>query len=227
MAFPSKRLTFDYHNPWFSWSYVTDHSHDILAATRAHVILTLLAVAIGLAVAVPLAVLGRQRRWLRGSVLAFSDVVYSIPSLAAIVALYPVFGLSKWTVVLPLAGYSLVILVRNLITGLDGVSDDTIEAARGMGLGPVRLFLQVRMPLAAPAALAGLRIATVSTIELVVIGGYIGQDGYGYYIFSGLNDNYRAQITTYVVLTVLLALVADLLILLVQRLVTPWSRRRA
>jgi osmoprotectant transport system permease protein len=224
---PRKPLTFDFSNPWFSWSYVTDHVHDILAATRAHVTLTLLAVGIGLAVALPLAIIARENRVLRGGVLGLADVVYSIPSLAAVVAFLPAFGLQIWTIVFPLAGYNLVILVRNILAGLDAVPGETVEAARGMGYGSGRLFWRVQLPLALPAIMAGLRIATVSTIELVVIGGYIGQNGYGRYIFQGLHDNYRAEITTYVVLTVLLALVADALILGIQRLATPWARSRA
>ena len=214
----------DFSNPWFSWSYVQSNSDQILAATRAHVTLTLMAVALGLVVAMPLAVLGRRATWLRGSVLGFSNVLYSIPSLAAIVALYPIFHLSRWTVVIPLAGYSLVILVRNIMTGLDEVPEETIEAARGMGMGPLRIFVQARLPLALPAIMAGLRIATVSTIELVIIGGYIGLNGYGEFVFEGFRSNYRAEITTYLILTVMLALTADLLVLGLQWLLTPWRR---
>jgi osmoprotectant transport system permease protein len=151
--------------------------------------------------------------------------LYSIPSLAAIVALYPVFGLSKWTVVFPLAGYSLVILVRNILVGLDEVPEETIDAARGMGMGALRMFVQVRLPLALPAIIAGLRLATVSTIELVVIGAYVGQNGYGEFILEGFRSNYRAEVGTYLALTVLLAATADALILGFQRLVTPWNRR--
>lgn len=213
-------------NPWFSWSYVKNNTSQILHATQAHVTLTLLAVALGFAVAFPLALVGRRAGWLRGSVLGLSNVVYSIPSLAAIVALYPVFGLSRWTVVIPLAGYTLVILVRNIMTGLDEVPDDAIEAARGMGMSPLTIFLRARLPLALPAILAGVRIATVSTIELVVISGYIGISGYGEQIFEGLRDNYRAEIMTYLILTVLLAITADVLVLGLQRLLTPWRRAR-
>jgi osmoprotectant transport system permease protein len=219
--------TSGYSNPWFTWSYVSDHSHDILLATRQHITLTVLAVALGFAVAMPLALVGRRSRWLRETVLGFSNVLYAIPSLAAFVALYPVLGSSRWTVLLPLAGYSLVILVRNIMTGLDEVPEETLEAARGMGMGPVRTFVRVQLPLAIPAIMAGLRIATVSTIELAIIGAYIGANGYGFFIFEGLNANYRAEISTYVILTVLLALVADVLILGVQRLITPWKRRSA
>jgi osmoprotectant transport system permease protein len=220
----SPQVTDAISNPWFSWSYVQQNSQAILDATKAHVTLTVLSVALGLALAFPLALLARRAGWLRGGVLGLSNVMYSIPSLAAIVALYPVFGLSKWTVVVPLAAYCLVILVRNILVGLDEVPEETLEAARGMGMGPARTFVQVRLPLALPAIMAGLRIATVSTIELVVIGGYVGQNGYGQPMIQGFQDNYRAEISTYVILTVLLALVADLLILGVQWALTPWKR---
>jgi osmoprotectant transport system permease protein len=221
----SPRETVDYSNPWFSWSYVKTNTHQILDATQAHITITVLAVALGLALALPLALLGKRSRWLRGGVLGLSNVLYSIPSLAAIVALYPVFGLSKLTVVIPLAGYSLVILVRNMLVGLDEVPDETIEAARGMGMGPLRMLLQVRLPLALPAIMAGIRIATVSTIELVIIGAFVGQNGYGEFIIEGFKDNYRAEISTYLALTVLLAATADVLILGLERLLTPWNRR--
>lgn len=220
----SPRVAADFTNPWFSWSYVKANTHQIVDATQAHVTLTVLAVLLGLIVAFPLALVGRSSRWLRGGVLGLSNVMYAIPSLAAIVALYPVFGLSKLTVVIPLAGYSLVILVRNILVGLDEVPEDTIEAARGMGLGATRMFLQVRLPLALPAIMAGVRIATVSTIELVVIGAYVGQNGYGEFILEGFRSNYRAEISTYVILTVLLAITADFLILGVERMITPWRR---
>jgi osmoprotectant transport system permease protein len=161
-------------------------------------------------------------------VLGLSNAVYAVPSLAAIVALQPVFGLARWTVVLPLAAYTLIILVRNILTGLDDVPAETLESARGMGLSPAQVLLRVQLPLALPAVIAGLRIATVSTIELVVIGGYVGQGGFGAYILEGFRNNfYKAEITTYILLTVLLALVADGLLLGLQRLVTPWQRRRA
>jgi osmoprotectant transport system permease protein len=223
----SPRVAPEFSNPWFSWSYVKANTHQILDATQAHVTLTVLAVLLGMLAAFPLALVGRQSRWVRGGVLGVSNVLYAIPSLAAIVALYPIFGLSKWTVVIPLAGYSLVILVRYILVGLDEVPEDTIEAAHGMGMGSVRTFVQVRLPLALPAIMAGLRIATVSTIELVVIGAYVGQNGYGEFIIEGFHDNYRAEISTFLILTVLLAITADLFILGVERLITPWRRRRA
>src|SRR6185312_4034621 len=169
---------------WLSWHYITSNAHAILSATQTHVTLTLESVALGLLCAIPLAAVARQRRWLRALVLNFGTAVYAIPSLAFIVALVKVFELSSLTVVIPLAAYSLVILVRNILTGLDEVSGEAVDAARGMGLSELRIFLRVRLPIALPTIIAGIRLAVVSTIELVVIGGYVGQGGYGEKIFE-------------------------------------------
>ncbi len=215
-------------NPWFSWHYVTSNWSTIESAGREHVILTLLSVGIGFGVALPISAVARQSPWLRTLVLGTTSALYAIPSLAAIVALYPFFGFSRWTVVIPLAAYSLVILVRNILTGLDGVPVEAIEAATGMGFSSFGTFLRVRLPLAVPTIVAGLRLATVSTIELVVIGGYVGTGGFGEFIIEGFENNfYKAEITTYIIATVLLALIADALLLLAQRAVTPWARRGA
>jgi osmoprotectant transport system permease protein len=212
-------------NPWFSWEYVTSHGHDILTATQQHVTLTGASIALGVIASIPLAALARRTPWLRAFVLGLCTAVYAVPSLAFVVALFKVFDLSRLTIIVPLAAYSLVILVRNILTGLDEVSGEAVEAARGMGFTDLGIFWHVRLPMAVPTIIAGLRLAVVSTIELVVIGGYVGQGGYGALIFQGFNNNfYKAEITTYVGLTVLLALVADMLILLVQRWITPWRR---
>jgi osmoprotectant transport system permease protein len=214
-------------NPWLSWHYITANSGAILSATRTHVTLTVEAVALGLVFAVPMAAIARSRRWLRTAVLNVGTAVYAIPSLAFVVALVKVFQLSSLTVVIPLASYSLVILVRNILTGLDEVPADSVDAARGMGLSPVRIFFRVRLPIAVPTIVAGIRLAVVSTIELVVIGGYVGQGGYGERIFEGFSEHSRTELTTYILLTVLLALAADLILLLVQRWLTPWRRTAA
>lgn len=212
---------------WFSLSYIREHSGTILSAAAQHLELTILPLAIGCALALPLALLARRGRWARHGVLSAANALYAIPSLAAIVALQPIFGLAIWTVVLPLAGYSLVILVRNVLTGLDEVPPDTVQAARGMGLTRRQLLVRVQLPLALPSIVAGLRVATVSTIELVVIGGYVGQGGFGYYILEGFRNNfYKTEIATYILFTVLLALAADLLVSGVGRLLTPWQRGR-
>ncbi|HEX3899915.1 MAG TPA: ABC transporter permease subunit [Mycobacteriales bacterium] len=211
-------------DPWLSWHYITSNSHAILSATSTHVTLTLESVALGLLAAIPLAAIARQRSWLRSLVLNLGTAIYAIPSLAFVVAMIKIFELSSLTVIIPLASYSLVILVRNIITGLDEVDTDAVDAARGMGMSNTRIFATVRLPMALPTVIAGVRLAVVSTIELVVIGGYVGQGGYGSKIFEAFSNRSHTELTTYILLTVLLALVADLILVLIQRLVTPWRR---
>jgi osmoprotectant transport system permease protein len=213
-------------NPWLSWSYVRDNSDAILAATKQHVTLTLVSVALGLLLAVPLALLARRFRWLETPLLGLTGVIYTIPSLALFALLAPLTGLTATTVVIGLTGYTLLVLVRNVLAGLAGVPEDVVEAARGMGLGPVRLFLRVQLPLALPTILAGVRVATVSTVALVTVGVVVSNGGLGQLIFEGFNNNlYRAQILTASLLCVLLAAVADVLLLGLERLLTPWARR--
>jgi osmoprotectant transport system permease protein len=214
-------------DPWLSWHYVSSNSHDILVATQEHVILTLASVGLGVLFTIPLIALARRSNLARGLVLGFCNAVYAIPSLAFVVALFKIFLLSRLTVIIPLAAYSLVIFVRNVLTGLDEVSPEAIDAARGMGLSERRIFFKVRLPIAAPTIIAGLRLVTVSTIELAVIGGFIGQGGYGAKVFEGYRNSYHTELTTYILLTILLALVADGLLLLFQRAVTPWRRGAA
>ena len=212
-------------NPWIDPSYVVDNWDSILRYLGEHVRLTVGAVVLGALIALPLALLARRSRFLAGPVLAVSTIVYTIPSLAMFAFIFPFTGLSATTVLIGLVAYSLVILVRNFLTGLRGVPDDVREAARGMGYGTVQLFWKIDLPLAMPAFIAGLRIATVSTVALVTVGVLVGHGGLGQLILGGFNANfYRAEIVTGTVLCVLLALLADVLLVGAERLVTPWAR---
>lgn len=213
------------NNPWFDWQYISRNAEELLSAIRQHVALTFWAVLVGLAIAVPLALLARRHPRLQVIILGTAGVIYTIPSLALLAALVPFTGLTALTVEIALVGYTLLILIRNILTGLAGVPDDVIEAARGMGYGRGRLLWRVELPLALPAILAGVRVATVSTIALVTVGALVGFGGLGGLILTGLNNNlYRAQILTASLLCVLLAVVADLLLLAVQRRLTRWER---
>jgi len=212
-------------NPWIDPSYVVDNWDSILRYLGEHVRLTVGAVVLGALIALPLALLARRSRYLAGPVLATSTIVYTIPSLAMFAFIFPFTGLSATTVLIGLVAYSLVILVRNFLTGLRGVPDDVREAARGMGYGTVQLFWKIDLPLAMPAFITGLRIATVSTVALVTVGVLVGHGGLGQLILGGFNANfYRAEIVTGTVLCVLLALLADVLLVGAERLVTPWAR---
>jgi len=214
-------------NPWFDPSYVTDNWTTILGYLGEHIRLTVAAVVLGVVLALPLALLARRSRFLAGPVLALSTVIYTIPSLAMFAFIFPFTGLSATTVLIGLVAYTLVILVRNFLTGLQGVPPDVREAARGMGYGSTRMFFSVDLPLALPTFIAGLRIATVTTVAETTVGVLVGHGGLGQLIVGGFNANfYRAEIVTGAVGCVLLALVADLLLAGVERLLTPWARVR-
>ncbi len=152
-------------------------------------------------------------------------MLYTIPSLALISLLLPLTGLSLTTVAIPLAMYNILILFRNTLAGLDAVPADVREAARGMGLTGRQLLWRVEIPLALPVILAGVRIATVSSIGLVTIAALIGRGGFGQFILMGLNEFFWTPLVVGVVLSVALAFIADLLLLWVQRRSTPWARR--
>lgn len=214
-------------NPWFGTTYLEDNYDDVLAALQEHIVITVAAVLLGLVVSIPLALLSQRSRVAEGLVLGSADVIYAIPSISLLLILYSSFGLglSRATVIVALTLYNLLILVRNVLTGLRGVPDEAKEVATGMGFGPVRRILRVELPLALPSITAGLRIATVNTVALVTIGFAVGHGGLGGLITQGYKDNlYRQQVLTGVVLVVLLAIVLDLLLLIVQRLLTPWQR---
>jgi osmoprotectant transport system permease protein len=210
-------------NPWFSWQYVQDNADTIVSKLGFHIGITLETVVIALLVALPLAVLAYWIRPLTGPILALSGVLYTIPSLA------PLLGAtSRVTVLIALVLYALLLLVRNALTGLTQVPADVKDAASGMGYGRFGRLWHVELPLALPGIVTGLRLATVSTVALVTIGAIIGQGGLGDLIMGGFwNNFYRAEILTGTVLCVGLALVLDLALVGLGRVLTPWSRRRA
>jgi osmoprotectant transport system permease protein len=227
VTIPPDTLLADASNPWFSWSYVTEYSEELLAAGRQHVFLTVAAVLLALAVAFPLAVLVRRYRRLEPAVLGVSGVLYTIPSLALISLLWPVFGLSPATVVIALAVYALLVVLRNTVVGLDGVPPEVVDAARGMGMGTGQTLLKVELPMALPTILAGIRIATVSTVGMVTIGALVGYGGFGQLILTGFQQNFfHAQIATATICCVLLAMLFEVALLGLQRVLTPWSTRR-
>ena len=158
--------------------------------------------------------------------LGFATAIYTIPSLALLPLMVPFTGLSKTTVVIALALYALTILVRAMLEGLRAVPDEVVESARGLGYGAGRLLFRVELPLAIPVIMAGLRVATVSTVALTTIGSLVAYGGLGNLIKDGVNTNFRAELFTASVLCVVLAVLLDVLIVLAQRLLTPWSRTR-
>ncbi|MFD8971065.1 ABC transporter permease [Streptomyces sp. NPDC059593] len=214
-------------NDWVCGAYVSTRSEILTDAVVQHLQLTGVSVALGLLLALPLAVVARRWRWAAGPVLGITTVLYTIPALAMFSLLLPVYGLSAALVVAGLVLYSLTLLVRNVLAGLRAVPEETRRAARGLGYGPIRLLLTVELPLALPAAMAGLRIATVSAVSLVTIGAIVGHGGLGNLIYSGMNTYFKAQVLTASALCVVIAVAADLLLIGAQRLLTPWTRAQA
>jgi osmoprotectant transport system permease protein len=211
-------------NDWFCGEYLRTRQHELIDATAETLRLTAVSVLIGILLAFPLALVARRWRLAAGAVHTLTTVFYSIPSLAMFCLLLPFYGLTASLVVTGLVLYSLTILVRNILAGLEAVPEDVREAARGMGYGPLRLLFTVEMPLALPTVMAGVRIATVSTVALSTIGSQVDHGGLGTLIDSGMHSYFKVQVLTASVLCVLIAVVADLLLLGVQRLLTPWTR---
>ncbi|WP_028651554.1 ABC transporter permease [Nocardioides halotolerans] len=211
-------------NEWICRQYVEDFRPEIQHATVEHLQITALAVLLGLVIAFPLALVARRFTRLESTVVGLATAIYTIPSLALLPLMVPFTGLSKTTVVIALALYALTILVRAILEGLRGVPDEVVESARGLGYGATRLLVRVEVPLAIPVIMAGLRVATVSTVALTTIGSLVAYGGLGNLIKDGVNSNFRAELFTASVLCVVLAVVLDVVIVAAQRLLTPWSR---
>jgi osmoprotectant transport system permease protein len=211
--------------PLIRWDWIADHASDIGSRLVEHVELTLLAVAIGFAISFPLAVLAHRRRWTYAPITWVAGVLYTIPSLSLFVILVPLTGLSVATVEIGLVSYTLLILIRNTVAGLASVPDDALDSARGMGFSSRQLLWHVELPLALPVMIAGVRIATVSTIALVTVGALIGRGGVGQFILEGLRTLFQTEIVLGATLAAALALIADGLLLLIQRRLTPWANR--
>ncbi len=187
-----------------------------------HVFLTVTSVAIGFVIAFLLALLAHRRRWLIPPLSAFSQVLYAIPSVALFLLLLPITGRGNTTALIALVAYTLIFIFVNVSTGLDGVPDDSVDAARGMGLTESQLLWRVEVPLALPEIFAGLRIATTTTVGLAALAFFAGAGGLGAEIYADVG--FRSNVLVGGGLAILLALVLDLIILMVQRPMTPWRR---
>jgi osmoprotectant transport system permease protein len=208
------------------WSWVGDHIDDITFRLRQHIWLTVASVVLGALIAIPLAIVASRRRVVYTPLLVIGSILYTIPSLAAFVLLI------EWTsrrdaALIVLTSYTILVLVRNTVTGLDGVPADIKEAARGMGYSPFRMLVRIELPIALPSIVAGIRIATVTNVGLVTIAAIIGQGGLGALILDGLRRDFSTPLMVGALLSIMLAVVLDLGLLGMQRLASPWQRRRA
>jgi osmoprotectant transport system permease protein len=211
-------------NDWWCPYYWSDRRPELTSALEQHLLLTVVSVALGFVVAFPLALLARRYSRLESSIVGATTIIYTIPSLALFSLFAPWTGLTPQTVVIGLALYSLTVLVRNILAGLRAVPDEVREAAVGNGYGPVQLLFTIELPLALPVIMAGLRVATVSTVALVTVGSIVTYGGLGNLLLDAVNTQFKAQILAASLLCIVLAVVLDFLLVVVQRLITPWAR---
>lgn len=210
--------------PWILWDWLFSHVSRFTDALQQHIELTFIAVSLALVISLPLGVAAQRWRAVRNPAFVIFGIVYTIPSIALFALLIPYTGLSATTAEIGLVGYAVLIILRNVVVGLDSVPPDVVDAANGMGYRPLARLLRVELPLALPAIFAGVRIATVTTIGLVTITAVIGLGGLGQLIEEGLVDDFRTPLVVATVLSILLALVADLFLAGVQKVALPWSR---
>ena len=214
--------------PLIDWAWLSENfGEDVVPAIIGHMYLSFVPIVIALAISLPTGVLAARRRGIYAPITFVTGIMYSIPSLAlfGILITIPGVGIGPTPVIIALVAYSLLILIRNVVAGLDAVPVETIDAARGMGLTNRQILFSVELPLALPVIVAGLRIATVTVIGIATIGAYIAAGGLGKIIFDGIRLSFPTMYVTGAVLTMLLAVAADLLLLGLERYLRPWARR--
>ncbi|WP_320670937.1 ABC transporter permease [Patulibacter defluvii] len=202
--------------------WIVDHFDRYVDPLLRHVLLTVVALAIGFAISFTLALIAHRRRWLVTPIVQVTGILYTIPSLALFFLLLPITGRGFLTAEIALVSYTLLIIFRNVVTGLDGVPRDVVDAAHGMGLDERQVLWRVEIPLALPEIAAGLRIAATTTVGLASLAFFAGAGGLGDPIYADLN--FKSNVLVAGGLCVLLAIALDVLVLLVQRLLTPWTR---
>jgi osmoprotectant transport system permease protein len=212
--------------PFVRWDWVGDHLGDIRSATLEHMRLTVIAVVVGFAISLVLAAVSIRFRPLYSPIAWAAGILYTIPSIALFTVLVQYWGLSTITAEVALVSYTLLILLRNIVAGVDGVPAAVKEAADGMGFTRWRRFVLVDLRLATPAIVAGLRIATVTTVGLVTVTALVGFGGLGSFIDDGLDRTFSTPIVVGAVGSIVLAVAFDALLAAVGRLLTPWAYRR-
>ncbi|CAN5777668.1 ABC transporter permease [soil metagenome] len=206
------------------WTWVQRNMGQIIDRTWEHLTLTGISVGLGLIISVGLTMVVLRWRWTYPPITGFTGLLYTIPSLALFALLVPFTGLSDTTAIIALTSYTLFILIRNIVAGIDGVPEAVKEAADGMGYTRRARFWQMEVPLALPVIMAGMRIATVTTVGLVTVTAVIGLGGYGFFILRGLNTFFWTQLIVGVALSVVLATILDLAFIALQRLLSPWAK---
>jgi osmoprotectant transport system permease protein len=214
-------------NRQFCWDWFSSHwSNTFQPRLVEHIEMVAMAVGIGFVIAMACALVAYRWEWFDTPATGFFAFLYTVPSLAFFQLMVPFTGLTRLSAEIALVSYTLLILFRNIVTGLREVPADALEAAQAMGLTRRQTLTRVELPLALPAIMAGVRIATVTTISLATVAAFIGVGGLGEPIFNAIQDGFKTQFVAAGVLAVLLAFVADALLVFVQRLLTPWARAR-
>lgn len=211
--------------PLIRWDWLLAHLGDIAQRTGQHLVLTGIAVGVGLALSLLLGIWSAQRPGLYAPVTWVTGVLYTIPSLALFALLVPFTGLSLLTSEIGLVSYTLLILIRNIVAGIRAVPAEVRESALGMGYTRRQMLWQVELPLALGVIIAGIRVATISTVGLVTVTALIGQGGLGFFILDGIQRFFSTPLIVGALLSVLLAVALDWLLVGVERLATPWAHR--
>jgi osmoprotectant transport system permease protein len=207
-----------------NWAWIGSNVGAIAGATWDHLVLTVIAVGVGFLLSLGFALVIRDDRRYEGPINGLTGILYTIPSLALFAILVPITGLSILTAEIGLVSYTLLILTRHIVAGFDAVPRDIVESADGMGFTARQRLIQIDLPLALPLIVAGLRVATVTTIGLVMVTALIGEGGLGNLMLRGFNFRNYTAVYVGAIVTVALAVVADALILVMGRLLTPWTR---
>jgi len=208
------------------WSWIPQNIGQIGQITAQNAYLGIVSALIGLAISVPLGIACVRWRLLYPPVLSVANAFYAIPTLALFVVLIAYTGLSDATVIITLTLFSLCVLIPNVVDGLRSVPEPVRQAATAMGFGQLRRLMQVELPVAVPIIIAGLRVATISSISLASLGQLIGVSSLGYFFIDGLQRDFPTEIFVGIAMVIVLALAADLVLIAIRRLLTPWQRRR-
>jgi osmoprotectant transport system permease protein len=206
------------------WDWIGRNLDQIADRTWQHITLTLVSVVFGILISIGLTIVILRWRRSYGPITIAAGILYTIPSLALFATLIPLVGLNATNAIIALTSYTILILVRNFVAGIDGVPAATLEAADGMGYTKTARFWRMEVPLALPVIIAGVRIATVTTVGLVTVSVVLGLGGYGFFIYRGFQARQITQTLVGLVLSIVLATILDFMFIGLQRWLTPWAR---
>jgi len=207
------------------WSWIAANGAQIWQLTKQNMVLGIIPPLIGLAISLPLGIIAARWRWFYPPTLTVVNVIYAIPALALFIALIPALGLTDTNVIVALTLFSLCVIVPNVVAGLRGVPPSVRQAATAMGYGALRRLITVELPVAVPVIMGGLRVAMVSSISLASVGQLIGVSSLGYLFIDGEQRDFPTEIYVGLVLIIALALAADLILVGIRRVLTPWVAR--